>query len=372
MRSPAESLRRAWRIEGLLRGAALAALAVAVAASFWQLRRGSDVPTTRHAELGGAPDAVLRDSLAALARAGRAITWSGPLRAVMAVAEPLREPLPAWRIAAVGDSALELRDSLDVLDSLNVAGVVVTEPTRGAPQLREAASVALAGMPTPAAPQSVLVLGLVGWETRFAMAALEELGWSVDARLELGRGRSVTQGATTPNRARHGVVVVFDSATARRDAAALERFVRAGGGVILAGSAAASRALPARADSVILSRGDSSVVARARRVGRGRVLALPEAETWRWRMQGEGAAVEEHRRFWSSFVGMAAPAALGAPQADARASAPRAALTQALGPERPDARRSVPTPATLPWWLGPLILLALFAEWASRRRRGVP
>lgn len=350
----------------------MAALVVAIVAAFWQLQRRTEAVAARHVALSGSLASATRDSLAAFARAGHGVTWSGPLAAVMAVAEPLREPLPAWRIAAVGDRALELRDSLDVLDSLDAAGVVVTEPTRGAPQLREDASVALVGTPTAIIPQAVLVLGRVGWESRFAIAALEEVGWTLDARLELGRARNVTQGSTAPTRARHGVVVVFDSATARREAATLERFVRAGGGVILAGTAAASRALPARTDSLTLARGDSSVVVRARRVGRGRVFALPESETWRWRMQGEGPAVEEHRRFWSSLVGMATPAAFDAPQTDARASAPRAALTQALGPERPDARRSAPIPATLPWWLGPFILLALFAEWASRRRRGVP
>jgi hypothetical protein len=373
MRSPAESLRRALRVEGLLRGVAAAALVAAIVASLWQLRGGGAVPAALHVDVTAAPSAVERDSLAALARAGRSVTWSGDLLSVMAVAEPLREPLAAWRVAVVGDGPLVLRDSLDVLDSIAANGVLTTEPTRGPVQADEAGTVALADAQAADAPAAILVMGRVGWEPRFAMSALEESGWSVDARLELGRDRRVRQGAAAPSRARHGVVIVFDSASVRRHAAALRRFVAEGGGVILGGDATLSTALPPPRDSIAIALGDSLVHVLGRRVGRGRVIALPEPESWRWRMQGEGAAVEAHRTFWSRLVGLAMPVGSIAPSvADASASAPRAALVQALGSERPAARRAPLAPTTLPWWLGPLILLVLLTEWASRRRRGVP
>lgn len=407
-------MRRAWRVEGLLRGVALAALVAAIVAALWQQRRSGDSVPALHVDIVETPTALQRDSLAALARAGRSITWSGDLRAVMAVAEPLREPVAGWRVAVVGDAALALRDSLDLLDSLVssdplgasdspsrpevavTSGVITTEPTRGPVQVHEASTVALAAAPRAAPPRAVFVYDRAGWESRFAITALEELGWTVDARLELGRERLVRQGAAAPNPSRHGVVIVFDSAAARREASALQRFLRGGGGVILAGDASATRTLPARSDSISIGLGDSSIVIFGRRIGRGRVLELREPETWRWRMQGEGAAIEAHRTFWSRLVGVAAPtartSALGATlasgqlrEADVRdadvgdvdlrgaaASAPRAAIIHALGPERPEPRRVPLSATTFPWWLAPIILLALFTEWAARRRRGVP
>jgi hypothetical protein len=395
MRSPADALVRAGRVEGLLRGVALAALVAAIVAAVWQQRRSDGAPATVHVDVSGTPDPVERDSLAALARAGRDVSWSGELRAVMAVAEPLREPVAGWRVAVVGDSAMALRDSLDLLDTITTSATLTTEPTRGPVQAHEAGTVAFAAAPTHREADAVFVFGRVGWEPRFAITALEEIGWRVDARLELGRGRRVRQGVAAPSRERHGVVIVFDTASARREAALLQRFVRAGGGVVLAGEAAESRVFPARLDTVALALGDSTVLVRAARVGRGRVLSLDSAETWRWRMQGDGAPVEEHRMFWSRLVGLAAPiaseddivtpvpeanahaAAAASPAAaasrsTARAAAPRAALVAALGPERPAPRRVPLAPATFPWWLAPIILLALITEWASRRRRGAP
>lgn len=374
MRSPADALGRALRVEGVLRGVALAALGAAIVASVWQQRRSGAPPVALHVDVSGTPDAVQRDSLAALARAGRDVSWSGDLRAVMAVAEPLREPVAGWRVAVVGDSAIALRDSLDLIDSVTTSATLTTEPTRGPVQAHEAVTVAFAAAPAHREPDAVFVFGRVGWEPRFAITALEEIGWRVDARLELGRDRRVRQGVAAPTRERHGVVIVFDSASARREAALLQRFVRAGGGVVLAGEAAESRVFPVRRDTVALAVGDSTVLVRAARVGRGRVLSLDSAETWRWRMQGEGAAVESHRTFWSRLVGTAAPSTRDADAARsaARAAAPRAALVAALGPERPAPRRVPLAPATFPWWLAPIILLALITEWASRRRRGAP
>lgn len=374
MRSPADALGRALRVEGVLRGVALAALVAAIVASVWQQRRSGAAPAAVHVDVIGTPDAVRRDSLAALARAGRDVSWSGEVRAVMTVAEPLREPVAGWRVAVVGDSAIELRDSLDLLDSVTTSATLTTEPTRGPVQAHEAGTVAFAAAPAHREPDAVFVFGRVGWEPRFAITALEEIGWRVDARLELGRDRRVRQGVTAPTRERHGVVIVFDSVSARREAAMLQRFVRAGGGVVLAGEAAESRIFPARRDTVAFALGDSTVLVRAARVGRGRVLSLDPAETWRWRMQGEGAAVEAHRGFWSRVVGIAAPMPreAAASRSAARAAAPRAALVAALGPDRPAPRRLPLAPATLPWWLAPIILLVLIAEWASRRRRGAP
>ncbi len=421
MRSAADT-RAALRREGLWRGAALAALVLAFVAAWWQRRVTADASTPAlHVEVAGQLAPVRRDSFAAVVRAGRSVTWSGPVAAVMAVAEPLREPMHGWRVSAVGDAALALQDSLGPIDSLPAAGTFTTEPTRGPLQVLEAGTVAAAAGPEAAPPRGALVLGRVGWEPRFVITALEEAGWRVDARLDLGRGRSVTQGAPRLDRTRHDVVLVFDTTSAAREAAALARFVAAGGGLVLAGEAvltdaAALRALlPARPremlapetrdfdehgpthalplyalsalrrDAVLVEDRDGVPAIVARREGAGRVVQLGYAESWRWRMQGEEGSVAAHRAWWSRLAGMAAasvvpasgvatgtgPASAGQ-DFDLAAAAPRAALVHALGDERPEPRRLAGAPPALPWWLGPLILILLLAEWASRRRRGVP
>jgi hypothetical protein len=253
------------------------------------------------------------------------------------------------------------------------------------------------------------VFGRVGWEPRFVITALEEAGWQVDARLELGRNRDVRQGEVSLSMSRHDVAIVLDSASARREAAALARFARAGGGVILAGEAARADAPPLRAlvgarvlaeqepetrsfvghepthalplfalgaersDAVLIESREDTPAVVARRVESGRVLQLGYAETWRWRMEGEGRSVEQHRVYWSHLAGLVARGDVQATRgsSDARSAAPLAATVHAIGPAfSASARRS--EALKLPLWLGPIILLGLLAEWALRRRRGVP
>ena len=79
------------------------------------------------------------------------------------------------------------------------------------------------------APGRVFVLGRVGWEAKFTIAALEEAGWEVDARLRLADTLFVTQGASrTPVPGMHAAVVALDTVLGAA-AAQLTRFVRAGG-----------------------------------------------------------------------------------------------------------------------------------------------
>jgi hypothetical protein len=253
----------------------------------------------------------------------------------------------------------------------------------------------------------VAVLGRAGWEAKFVIAALEEEGWGVDARLTLGRDREVVQGNPRPRLERHAAVIVLDTAIGGL-AADLAHYVRDGGGLVLAGVGARTRAAglaefaPARVtstlpplvrefegdepthalplhtlgavrpDAVVLAWRDSAATIVIRRAGAGRVAQVGLGETWRWRMQGEGRGVSEHRAFWSRIVGsVAAVSAVteqGATMADE--GAPLARLTQALGPA---ARDTAPAPAgdpPLPPWLGLTIFLVALAEWASRRSRG--
>lgn len=411
MRSPAEARRQQWQREGLLRGVALAALAAATLLAAWRAAR-SEAPQAPlvHLRLEGSPTAVERDSLAALARAGRNVSWSGSLAPLAVMAEPVREPGMRWRIAAVGSAALLVRDSLGPIDSLGEASALTLEPTRGAAQVLQGNTVAAASPMSAAPPRRAIVLGRVGWEPRFIITALEEAGWSIDARLALGREREVRQGDASPRLERHDVVIVTDSGSANANAAALERFVRSGGGLILTGEAAGARVLAVRAllgarvirseesetrsfeghepthalpllvlgnivsDASVLDAREGLPAIVARRAQAGRVMQVGYAETWRWRMEGEGLSVEEHRAFWSRLAGLVArgEARPAVRIADARDAAPLAALVQAIGPARDASASSQSSGPPFPSWLGPIILMALLAEWGSRRRRGAP
>ena len=231
----------------------------------------------------------------------------------------------------------------------------------------------------------LLVLGRVGWEAKFVITALEEAGWTVEARLahraRARRGAGRARGRPTPR----GTPQWWCST--RRPpatAAAITRYVRAGGGAVLAGAAAscavAGRAVPraaparacvrppsrlpttpraARSRSSRSSRarmpssstsGDGRVAAAARRVDAGRVTQLGYDETWRWRLAGGAQAPDAHRAWWSAVVASVAH----------RAAVPRVACTtRRRGPagpahrrvrrtgREPGARRAVPGSARL-------------------------
>ncbi len=231
-------------------------------------------------------------------------------------------------------------------------------------------------------------------------AALEERGWTVDARYTVAPGLDVSQGTLLPlDTASHAAVIVLDS-TANRYAGTLERFVRSGGGLVLAGEVGASlRQLapaarrgqgthaaaitfepgdPRRAlsyvelrslstEGVTLETRDGGVVVAARRVGAGRVVEIGYRETWRWRMQGGEGAVAAHRAWWADLVaGVAyAPAARNQPGDPA----PLASLVDALGPATPLPPARTPRGPLYPWLIAGCGL-CLVLEWSSRRLRG--
>jgi hypothetical protein len=409
MRSPVEAAAVRWKLEGVLRGVAFAALVSALLIAWWQAtRRDAAATDAAHVVMGEGLTSTTRDSLGALARAGRTVTWSGEVVAMAATAEPVREPGDKWRIAVVAPTQVMVRDSLGPLDSLEAPGGILTTMAARAAILVTSGTTAARALPRDHVELGrVAVFGRAGWEPRFAMAALEEAGWEIDAHITLGRDRDVLQGQTALRRSRHSAAVVFDTASLRREAAAIARFVRDGGGVVLAGEAARAavpalgalagarvvaleppetrsfagheptHALPLyalgalRPDAVMVEDREGTPAVVARRVGAGRIVQLGYAETWRWRMEGEGRAVEEHRAYWSRLVGLAAGATTvpreGVRELDA---APLASLTHALGPASAAATATAGRGPVLPLWLGPLILLALLGEWASRRGRG--
>ncbi|MBX7119079.1 MAG: hypothetical protein K1X31_08805, partial [Gemmatimonadaceae bacterium] len=259
---------------GLLERAARTVAVLAVAAAFVQAWRAHAASATPHVHwrTGGAMPARTRDSLAALARAGDVVTWDGPVAAVAVMAEPVRDPSARTRVAVVGDAPVALLDSLGAIDSLGAGGGALT--TAGLAGMVRVVSAterteALARPAVGAMPGRVLVLGRVGWEAKFAIAALEEAGWGVDARLRVADTLWVTQGtARAPTNGTHAAVVVLDSGAtgpatgaAPIEAAQLARFVRAGGGLLLVGDGAADPAFtplaPARTAAEVAGERDA-------------------------------------------------------------------------------------------------------------------
>jgi len=421
------------------------------------LARWTVAPTAAaHVRFDTLPGPAARAWLGALSAAGTRVTWRAERApALAAVTEAVADPAGGTRLlaAAPHGATVAAADALGPLDSVvagetrgagpvlpapgdtglgdtgpgdagNVsdqAGIILPLPeVAGAVRVR--AGGVTARVPAPAAPPrfgAVLVVAHAGWEGRFAAAALEERGWTVRTRF------AVAPGVVVGDAGRHGVeraalpprldtavlaaVIVLDS-TGAVLAPALARYVRAGGGLVLAGEAARAPALAAlapaapgptiddsagaivplarpRADAVPLAArrvdGARTLVAAARRVGAGRVVQMADAESWRQRMRPDDGAAAEHRAWWAQAVAAAAyaPVAPAAPAPPSAADlpadpAPLAATVAALGPAgdppaagapatRPASSSRVPDAV-----LVPLALAALLAEVASRRLRG--
>lgn len=371
-------------------------------------------PATAHLAFDAAPDATVLAWLAALRRSGSVLTWSGDSLLPLAVmSEPLPDPGGRWQVAVAAPrgGAVTLADAAGEIATVRSpsGGVgVVTSALAGAITARVGSQIARAPVGEPVSPRPVLVLGGGGWEAKFTIAALEEHGWLVHARLALAPGVASVEGTVGQvDTSRYAAVVALDS-TAAELAPAVARYVRGGGGLVLAGSSARIPALarlapgtPGRlepgssptvpdssprhalsllpitrlaAGSVPLERRESLVTAAARREGAGRVVQVGYVDSWRWRMTGSEEAVEAHRAWWSAVVGSVAYAALPRRRAggDTGGAAPLAELVNVLGPATPrpatppePRRRGPPT-----WSLALVLFTTLLAEWGSRRLRG--
>ncbi|AHG88063.1 hypothetical protein J421_0526 [Gemmatirosa kalamazoonensis] len=332
---------------------------------------------------------------------------------------------PAGSAVAIGDTLAAGAGALDTVRVRGTGASLVTPLGGSATVVR--AGAAQATLAAPAAPRlgAVTVLGRAGWEAKFVAAALEERGWSVRLRVAVAPGIDVTQGAAEAfDTATTAAVVVLDSgAVDAATAARVARYVRQGGGLVLAGDAAAASSLrtlaagdvgaveagvpgalddgtPERglalfpvaphADAVPLERRGAHVAVAARRVGAGRVVQAGYVETWRWRMAAADDAPAAHRAWWARVVAAAAYAPVSTvPNAtdetlgvgavsNARSSsndpAPLADAIAALGSPSAapsTARGRTPTgPRPSDGALATLAGAALLAEVASRRLRG--
>ena len=363
-----------------------------------------------HVSVDGTPPRADLDLLGALRHAGTTVTWSGEMPVLAASAEPVPEPLGETRVtvAALAGSRVQVTDDIGPLDSVRVSGA-------GAELLASDVAMPLhvaLGRWVGSVSQRdslllrpLLVLGAAGWEAKFTIAALEERGWRVVTRLAVAPTSKVDQGSILPiDTARYSAVVVLDS-TAAPLAGAIARYVRSGGGLVLAGGAARIPALgsiaPATlgehratrpalvADSVTprslarwtlaslrvsatpLARYGSELALAARVVGAGRVVQTGSEESWRWRLEGADGGARSHREYWSRLVSSVAYAPLVARErAERDMSAPRVRIVDALGSPGSPARASsafdpLGSPAVLALVLGLLLL-----EWGSRRLRG--
>ncbi len=353
-----------------------------------------------------------RDWLRALDRAGSPVGWNAPqpLAPLAIQAEPVVAPgrRHAISILAPPDAPVAVRDDVGLVDSLRAgAGGTLSLETSATGALHVSAPAGTATIPSldSAIVRRLLVVGPAGWESKYVVAALEESGWMVEARLSVAPNVHVGDGRVAPlDTSRLAAVVLLDSLALRL--ADVTRYLRSGGGVVLAFGAASQAALASLAGvvpaerlrgelgalaspdprrglsgiafrvrdgrSTVLERRGPSAVVVARRAGAGRVVALGTDDTWRWRMQGPDGSVEAHRAWWSAAVSRVAyapvPNVAGSRGLDA---VPLAAMHAVLGPPSPaPVMASLASTSIVDAVLLMVALLALLGEWASRRLRG--
>ena len=379
------------------------------------LDRGTRAPPRRiHLAFEQVPPAGDRDWIRALRRTGTPVTWeSDEIPALAIEVAPVADPRGGamiWLVAPP-QQRVAVSDAIGPLDTVVAQGggaMLSAHIGVGPFEARLDDHAATARLRDTILARRVLVIGRATWEAKFVITALEEAGWGIDARLALAPDVEVTQGRPgSPDTARHAAVVALGAPPASLGPA-IARYVRAGGGLILAGESAeapslaalaagrlgartrpttstfvegaprralAFRTIARRPDALVLEEHGGRAAVAARRSESGRVIQLGYEDTWRWRLAGGGNAVEAHRDWWSGLVAAVAhratiPASTDVPNE----AAPLAALVTALGPPAPhDLRgdagaRWFPSPALL----FSVIIALLLAEIASRRLRGAP
>lgn len=376
-----------------------------------QLARWSTTvsPSRVDVALDHPPSGRERDWLVALRGAGTRVAWSSKALAATAISvEPRADPAGGVdvSVAAPESAAVVFADTLGVLDSVRATDGAVRVYVPGVPARVDA----LVGRVDARAARRdsltlkrLLVVGEAGWESKFAIAALEERGWQVDAHLAVSPRGDVEQGRLNRlDTARYSAVLAIDT-VAGRYARQVADFVRQGGGLVVWSPAARSllatlapgtpgapidddgdpppdsapRSVLALApilslvpDAVVLERRGDAVAIAARRVGAGRVVEIGYTDSWRWGMAGGADAPARYRDWIAGLVALVAYApgnTIASPPADV---APLATLVDELGPAARAAERSLDPSVVARWVLG-LVSAALILEWASRRLRGV-
>jgi hypothetical protein len=369
-------------------------------------------PARVQVALAHPPAGLERDWLAALPAAGTEVAWSGPSLLPTAVAmESRADPQRGAEIsvAAPAGATVVLRDTLGALDSAtaSAAGVRAHVPRPRATVDAVVGPVSARGARHDSLSlRRLLIIGAASWEAKFTVAALEERGWQVDAHLVVAPKSDVRQGEIAIiDTARYSAVLAIDT-TAARYGERIARFVRSGGGLVLWAPAAKATTLAALAPggagrlvedegeqpadsaprdalelvaiaplapgAVVLERRGGQVTLAAHRLGAGRVIETGYTSSWRWRTAGGGDAPDRHRDWMAGLVASVAYAPrvpVNPPPTDA---APLATLVDRLGPAAAGAGAAgAIDPAALARWVFGILCVAFFAEWASRRVRGV-
>ena len=366
-----------------------------------------------HADFTTTPSAWAVDWLAALRHSGHLVTWTGTPPALAIAAEPLTDPSGGARIdiAAPSGSTVALQDDASAIDSVRVSslgGSITTPVVAGRVVAATGGQTASIDVADSIRVRSILVAGDASWEGKFIVAALEERGWPVITRFSVAPNVLVGQSAPLNlDTSRIAAVIAVDTSV-QALGTSISRYVRSGGGLVLAGSSAlasiatdlapgtvGSRVRPAtlprdtiglgstgfypvanlRADGVSLERRDARIAVAARRVGAGRVIQAGYDDSWRWRMAGGPGSENAHRAWWAGLVSAVAYAPpVGHPaiaEVDAAASAPLASLIARIGPAHeppPGVTASGPFDSRI---LLAVMMILLLAEWASRRLRGL-
>ena len=162
-------------------------------------------PRDVRVQLDAVPSAATREWLGALASGGLHVTWiprgSDVVGTALAV---VPTPDPAGRVrlavAAPPGARVTLSDDLGAIDSMVAGGGGATaEGPRpiGLASATLAGSVARAALADSLLLRPLLVIGRVGWESKFLVRALEERGWRVDLRLALTPRADLTQGVSS-------------------------------------------------------------------------------------------------------------------------------------------------------------------------------
>lgn len=351
--------------------------AMRTALASWTIR---PVPAL-HVKLASVPTPQERDWLRALSRAGTTVTWEGDrVPATAATVTRMIDPVPMWRatVAAPQGSRVVLRDNLGVIDTVQTASFGARAVL---PSLQQRFGASVNGTTAWAAVQDSIVLkkllveGQAGWETKFAIAALQERGWTVDALTHVAPGVDVREGTpAAPDTSRYAAVVAIDT-SATLIAQSAGPYVRSGGGLVTLHDATGIG--PAGSPAVVLEkRSDGTMTAY--RSGQGRVLHIGYPEVWRNRVpdrEGTPDPVAANRAWWGDVIASVAYAPRISMRPETTADpAPLASLFDRIGAPSPAAR----SPSTARAHVVPIYLLfamllgALLLEWMSRRLRGEP
>jgi hypothetical protein len=188
------------------------------------------------------------------------VTWSGSPPPLVVAAEALPDPEGGVRVDVSAPSGADVvvSDEGSVIDSvrINAWGASVLSPLAiGTVTARTGDQRATVAAPDSTRVRDVVVIGRAGWEGKFVVVGARESEVGRCGRVfSVAPSVDVTAGnALVLDTARTSAVVVIDTLVGVQ-ASMLERFVRSGGGLVLAGSSGSLSALRSIAAGPVAAR----------------------------------------------------------------------------------------------------------------------